>query len=241
MAIISKSPFPNIPDSPGVPAIPRGAALPGIVQSIFGIIEGQFWQNIGRQQVWGIFDKEGTPVAIADSVLDVSYRNESKISGFPVQAGSFANYNKVNNPFEARVTLVKGSNSSQNPLENNIFLNGLSAVGRGDFLKAIDEAAKSLDLYTIVTPERNYINANIEGYDYRRESGNGANLIIVELRLIEIRQVTPQYAQTTAGKPDTSKAQEPQAKPSTNSGKIATKVPGETVAYKIGQWVKGLF
>ena len=232
MALIPKPPYPNVPLTTGVPSLPRLAELPQQVQSIFGILESALWDKVGRKPVWGIFDQQGKPVAIADSVLDLSYRNESKISGFPVQAGSFANYNKVNNPYEARVTLIKGSNNSINPLTNSILNNGSSVVGRGDFLKAIDEAAKSLELFNIVTPERNYLKANIEGYDYRRESSNGANLLIVELRLIEIREVTAKYAQSKE-KPTTENSKEASAKPTQTSGNVQAKIPNDSVLKQI--------
>src|SRR6202022_429710 len=61
-------------------------------------------------------------------------------------------------------------------------------ANRTAFINALDAAANSLDLYTIVTPEKTYANANIKSWDYRREISNGPNIIIADLYLREIRQ-----------------------------------------------------
>ena len=53
---------------------------------------------------WGIFDQSGDPVITADTIVEVGYRREYRISDFPVEEGSFASYNKVQTPYDVRVT-----------------------------------------------------------------------------------------------------------------------------------------
>lgn len=133
------------------------------------------------QPQWGIFDQSNNPVIIADSVVAVDYKQGWHIADYPIEQGDFASYNKVATPFDARVTFTQGGTESD----------------RAAFLAAIEAAAASLDLYNVVTPEKTYLNANIEHYDYRRTSRNGVGLLTVDVGLVEIRQVaTTTFTQT---------------------------------------------
>jgi hypothetical protein len=226
MASIVKPLFPNVPFLRGVPNLPRSPQFPPEIQAILGIAEGAMWQQLTRGPVWGIFGADFVPVAYADSILDFDYRNESRISSFPVQNGSFANYNKVNNPYESRVKMVIGQTKER----------------RQAFLTAVDKAAKSLDLYNIVTPERTFINANIQGYNYRREAYNGAYLLIVELELIEIRQVALKYSKVNQeqnkNQKDVSNAIKPESWPKEEQGRIQSKPPSDSFLKKASEQFK---
>lgn len=206
---IVKAAFPNVPNLPGVPSIPRSPNFPPAVQSVLGLAEGKLWQAIKGHPNWGIFyTGTTTPVAYPDSMLDMNYRNESKVSSFPVQDGAFANYNKVANPYNIKVRLVKGGSEQQ----------------RATFLSALESIANSLNLVDVTTPERTYINANITGLDYRRSTENGANILIVELSLIEIRQVSVQYS-ATAPNPAQPSGADPK-----NNGKVQPQAPSVSFA-----------
>ena len=239
---IPKPSFPNVPDLPGVPALPRSPNFPPAAASVLGLVEGAIWKALTTTPIWGIYTsgavtsqtfldklKAALPqigvagfvlnpasnvpglVAQADSVVDFGYRNEARISNFPVQAGSFANYNKVASPFEVMIRMTKGG----------------TLADRTTFLAAIETASKSLDLYDVVTPEKTYINSNIQGYSYRREARNGANLIIVDLIILEIRQVTAQYSTVSTKNSSLSSAVPP-----TNVGKIQAQAPSQSLLSK---------
>src|SRR6185503_11295777 len=112
---------------------------------------------------WGLFTEDGSPLfpgfsavpfvnslaagtGIANtSVGDVGYRREYRISTAPQEQGAFLSYNKVQMPFDARVTYL---------------VSGLSAI-RTAFLQQLEAAAASLDLYSVVMPEFIYPSANI--------------------------------------------------------------------------------
>jgi hypothetical protein len=175
MPIIPKALYPVVPNAPGVPALLRNAAKVADAAT-FGIlgVSDALDLLIGAEQVrWGLFDQDGQPVALADSVLSLDYRNSSRVSDYPVEQGAYASYNKVASPYEARLRMVRSG----------------SEIDRSDFIAALDAAANSLDLYTVVTPDAVYENANIESFDYRREASNGAYIVVAELRLREIREV----------------------------------------------------
>ena len=113
--------------------------------------------------------------------MAVDYKQGWHIADYPIEDGDFASYNKVATPFDAKVTFTQGGTESD----------------RAAFLAAIEAAAASLALYNVVTPEKTYLNANIEHYDYRRTSRNGVGLLMVDVGLVEIRQVaTTTFTQT---------------------------------------------
>lgn len=175
MPIIPKALYPVVPFAPGIPPMLRNLAKIADTAT-FGLLGASdaLSSVIGQPPIpqWGVFDKNGVTVAIADTVLSVEYRNGSRLSDYPLEQGAFASYNKVANPYDVKVRMVCGGDEA----------------GRAVFIAAIEAASRSLDLYTIRTPEVTYQNANIESWDYKRETSNGAYQIIADLYLREVRQ-----------------------------------------------------
>ena len=245
-------PFPDVPKLPGVPALPRSPKFPPLVRAGLGLVQGMLWRVFQVQTRWGIFDSAGKPLGdpakftgLIGNALDaaglgstlstnsVDYSKETKVSDFPIERGSFASYNKVEAPASPIVTLC---------------LTG-GEKNRRTFLEAIDKACKSTDLYDVVTPEVTYIDYSVERYNYSRRASKGATLLIVEITLKEIRQVSSQYTQSNKGQVDQPK--EAGATPQADNGKvqaqtpkpstlksIANKLPG--LAEKAGNYLQGL-
>lgn len=150
--------------------------------------------------IWGIYDKDGNLVLQPDNMMDFRYDNSSRISTFPTEEGSFASYNKVRSPFRAKVTMSVGGDSA----------------AMEEFMARLDAVVDDTELYDIVTPERTYINANIEKVSYARAHNKGVNCIVAHMELMEVRQVSPAYASVTIN------AKKPQAKDQKKSGKKQT-------------------
>ena len=132
---------------------------------------------------WGIFDDSGNPVVEPDSILGFEYRVDFRVSDYPVEDGGFGSYDKVSLPYGVKIAMTKGGSDSD----------------RSDFLNAVQAALVSLNLYTVVTPEISYANANIVHYDYARQSRAGATLLLVDVWLEEIRVTgTAQTSNTAA-------------------------------------------
>jgi hypothetical protein len=178
--------FPNVPALPGVPAVLRIVGAPVLASANAVLIKaglGQFALGLNKP-VWGVFDTSGNPVAVSDSVVDLDFKGDSRISNYPQEAGAFASYNKVQVPNESRVMLACGG----------------TVAARSAFLAAIDAAKKSTNLYSVVTPEATYLSMNIVGYDLHREARNGSNLLLVALHIEEVRvNATAQFGQASAG------------------------------------------
>jgi hypothetical protein len=134
------------------------------------------------QAPWGIY-LNNEPIALADSVVSLRYRQDWRIADYPLEQGAFESYNKVEMPFDVMVKLSKGG----------------SQADRYAFLAAIDAAAQSLALYDVLTPERIFSSVNIAHVEYERTADHGKTLITVEIGLIEIRSTATQaFADTKA-------------------------------------------
>lgn len=119
--------------------------------------------------MWGIFSATtGQPILQADSTGSVEYARDYQISDYPQEQGAFASYNKVQVPFQAKVSFLINQD-------------------RATFLNSVESAVASLAFVTVYTPEVFYPNANLTHYSYRRESRSGVTLIRVDVWCEEVR------------------------------------------------------
>lgn len=184
--------FPTVPLMPGVPPLLRdpaalintgGSIIPGLPIELLGHSGNFFLDNvymiadsqglfgaIEKKPQWGIF-KSGVPVVVADNVLAIEFTQNWELSDFPLEKGAFESYNKVATPFAATVRFSAGG-SQQN---------------RQALLDSIDAIAGDLELYDIHTPEVTYPSINITRFDYQRTSRDGVGLLVVDVRVQEVR------------------------------------------------------
>ena len=136
--------------------------------------------NIGNwlRGEWAVRDSQ-TRQAICEFDTFISY-SASKSSSVPtnqIEQGSFAAYNKINNPAEFSVTLAKSGSST---VLNNV-------------LVALNQKAESTDLVDLVLPFRTYKNLNVISVSHGISEGQAVNLLVVELKLKEIKQTQRRY------------------------------------------------
>ena len=167
---MSLIPFPDVPNVPGVPMILRSITVPSLGQ-ILGSALGGIAETIFGRTVWGIFDSNGNAALTPDTFLGIDYKNDTKVSNYPQEQGAFAAYNKVGTPYDCRVTMSIGADKA----------------GRTAFLSQLDAMLKTIDLYTVITPEVTYKNASLQNYSYKREARNGVSMLTVDLDFIEVR------------------------------------------------------
>lgn len=149
---------------------------------------------------WGVFDSSGNSVLSPDSVIEFHYSRRYEISKYPIQKGSFADYNKVINPFEIELRFTASGTQGT----------------RRQFLNSLETLCASTSLYKVRTPEISYSNCNPTHFDVGRKGGQGAYwLADVTLYLEEILQSTPQYTTTAVNLPD---AQNASSQPTANTG-----------------------
>jgi hypothetical protein len=136
----------------------------------------------GNATQWAIL-LNNKPIIVPDSVISIEYRQDWNIADFPMEEGAFQSYNKVDTPFDIRLRVVKGGSNSD----------------RQQFLSDIADAADSLFLLTILTPEVSYPSMNISHYEYRRTADNGLTLLAVDIRFVQIRvTATSSFSNTAA-------------------------------------------
>ena len=161
--------FPNVPNVPGVPSVARDPTAVTSATGAVGLLSQIYSEFMAAR--WGVFSSGGARVLWPDSFLDIDYKNGSWQSTYPVEEGGFATYNKVDTPFDVRVRMAIGGDQ----------------VTRAAFLSTVEGMLKTLDRFVVVTPEKTYSSASLVNYMYRRETKNGASMLIVELWFQEVR------------------------------------------------------
>jgi len=164
--------FPNFPGVPALLSNPVPAATLLASPAISNLLDM-------LAPKWGVFNTSGAQAIVPDSFLDLDYVNSSIIPTHPQEQGAFASYNKVQNPRAHAISMSKGGGKKE----------------MTDFLTLLESLADSLELFTIVTPNRSYSRTNIDKCEYRRTAFNGAGIIIATIHFTEIRQAAAVFSQ----------------------------------------------
>jgi hypothetical protein len=174
LLVIPKPPFPNVPALPGVPNLARyqqqTAKVTGITANISSSLAIVSSLN---KPVWGVFDSSHAQILNPDSVVEISYIADTKVMAFPVQEGTFANYNKVNLPNEVSVRMTVAG----------------SVAIRTAFTNQVESIMRSLNLYSVITPERTYLNMNAYSYTWDRKTAKDSRFLDITIKFIEVRKV----------------------------------------------------
>jgi hypothetical protein len=206
--------FPNVALLPGVPQLARSLLVQALTPPVLGFAANPdvLWHATQSAPVWGVFDDNNNLVVQPDSVMDFGWRKENRIGNFPIQQGQFGTYNRVGLPFESSITLTKGGD----------------LASRSAFLQQVDAliAQSNINLYTIRTPEKSYVDVSVTRAELSRRGKDNAFYFDVELYFIEINQVAAQYS--TVATP-TANAQPPSAAPVINQGLNNPQVPSTAV------------
>ncbi|MVW80173.1 phage baseplate protein [Bordetella sp. 02P26C-1] len=164
--------FPDVPKVPGVSSVLRSATLAVAATDPAAALAAIVDLVLGGQ-TWGIFDRNGQVALEFDSFLDIRHQSFARIATHPVEDGGFVSYNKVSLPSRNGVRIShSGTKSSREAL-----------------LTAVDALVKSVELYSIVTPEVTYASVNLTGYAYERTTHNGVSLLVIDLHFEEVRTV----------------------------------------------------
>jgi hypothetical protein len=176
----------NVPDAPGVPPINRAADQPTTVVVKKSTVNAL---KIGR---WGIFDKAGkteilatgasSEAAAIDSCVSIGFDGEVDIPDYPLEGGSFETYNKVDRPFIVVARLAKSGAADQ-----------IAA-----FEKTLIQLKGGLDPLTVLTPEYAHVNVNVVKVSFRRSAEAGANMIVADVTLKQMRLAAPPEFSNTA-------------------------------------------
>lgn len=140
---------------------------------------------LGLAPVWTLQDEGGGTAVNFDVFLSMDFAGQNSVAHEPIEQGGFASYNKQDSPKEITVELActKMYFSQQPVLEN------------------LDKLAHGVQKLSLVTPSSEYKDLNLEGYSYRRTEDAGAGMLVVELKLVEIREVEIKKKTTASESP----------------------------------------
>jgi hypothetical protein len=208
--------FPNLPGIPPL-ALPNSAFTPAGLTTLAAPLVSNLLDRL--KPSWGIYPSTTTSYDEAhkaikpDAFLSIDYNNESNVPMFPIEQGAFGSYNKVATPYTATVRIAKGG---------KVGILGSDADLKG-FLANLETIQGDTNLYSIVTPDATYLNANLRGFTYKREMNNGAAMILATLNFVQIMtaQKVTSTATATSQPPDAVNCSSPSAVAIVNNGVVA--------------------
>lgn len=164
--------FPNVPIAKGVPAVARSLLFPADNSTEEPLSGSGDEANADTARQWGLFTQDGEFAAPADNVVMFENTLEARISDYPVEQGGFGSYNKVIMPYDIRLVMSRGG----------------SVEDRQEFIKAVNDAWQSTELFNVITPECVYLDVNVVAVRRAATADRGANLLSLELGLRKVRQ-----------------------------------------------------
>jgi hypothetical protein len=140
---------------------------------------------MAASEEWSLLDERGDTALAFTSVMDIECRNEGEALSYPIEYGSFTNYNKTRKPFSLSLTLgVQGTEAE------------FSAA-----LRKLDEYRDRAVKLSVLTPAALYESLTLASYTCRRGPDSGAGMLAVSLDLVEVREVETRAAATVISKP----------------------------------------
>jgi hypothetical protein len=119
-------------------------------------------------------------------MLEIGADESSSLPEEPIEAGSFAQYNRVVAPVILTVRLASQGTPST-----------LQAM-----IERLQELKTGTEKITLITPMMSYENYMLESFDYRKDEHTGHNVLTVDIRLKEIREIEGQKTTTSVTEPE---------------------------------------
>ena len=120
------------------------------------------------------------------SMLEIGADESSNLPEEPIEAGSFAQYNRVVSPVTLTVRLASQGTPST-----------LQAM-----IERLQELKTGTEKITLITPMMSYENYMLESFDYRKDEHTGHNVLVVDVRLKEIREIEGQKTTSSVTEPE---------------------------------------
>lgn len=120
------------------------------------------------------------------SMLELGAEESSNLPEEPIEKGSFADYNRTINPIT--ITCRLASQGSPSTLQSMI--------------EQLQELKTGTEKLTFITPMMTYENFMLESFDYRKDEHTGHNVLVVDIRLKEIREIEGQKTTSSVTEPE---------------------------------------
>lgn len=120
------------------------------------------------------------------SMLELGSEESSDLPEEPIEKGSFAEYNRVTKP--ATISCRLASQGSPSTLQSMI--------------ERLQELKTGTEKITFITPMITYENFMLESFNYRKDEHTGHNVLMVDVRLKEIREIEGQKTTSSVTEPE---------------------------------------
>lgn len=120
------------------------------------------------------------------SMLELGVEEGSNLPEEPIEKGSFADYNRTINPITISCRLA--SQGTPSTLQSTI--------------ERLQELKAGTEKITLITPMMTYENFMLESFDYRKDEHTGHNVLVVDVRLKEIREIEGQKTTSSVTEPE---------------------------------------
>lgn len=184
----------------------------------FGGENAQVQENEPKYPNYIIEDEDGNQIGFY-TMEELAVNNNTTVASEPIEKGSWASYNRVIEPIEITSKLVyEGEEADiQDSLDK---LNELcNREGKAEEEKKVK----------FITPFSSYENLTLESFDYRRDSNSGHNVLRVDIRLKEIREV--ESAKTTSSVEEPPQPAPVSQSASADASCVSSQTYGETPTY----------
>ena len=173
-----------------------------------------------QTEYWSLLSQEdGYDIVKFTSFISMDVKDGGKVVDTPVEEGSFATYNKVDNPREIKCTLA--TQGTDDELQT--------------YIQSLTDLRNSTDLVMVATPVFLYEKMNLEEFSYSLKVEDGRGVLFADLSLVEIRQVEMEYSNArVAPQQDRGKVQGKQ--PSSNQ---KAQEKERSLARAGGDWLRG--
>jgi hypothetical protein len=227
--------YPDVPSYPGVPPIPRTSAGSPAINISLSTGQSVSTPSASQEPIWGIFSAvDNSPLFTPSegstlSTYSFDYSRQTTVATFPVESGSFVSYDKVWSPANPIVTLAFSG----------------SEVDKWNLLANLDVACDTPTLWNVLTPDAEYDNYTIDRYSYRRMATAGASMLLIDVSLKEVLQVTLSYSSVNNPSPSNPlpkpkpkpKPIAPCAVPCSSNGQVQPSAPSSRTLQKAYTWV----
>ena len=173
-----------------------------------------------------IFLGEGDAEVLSfNSFLELEIESGGSVPAQPLEQGSFAAYNKLQEPLK---------------IAANIAIEGTPAELQ-DALGQLNVLKEETTIFSVITPEFEYVNMTLESFSYARKREEGRGVLYVQMNLVEVREV--ETATTTVKLPK-KKCKKADCASQKNNGKTGYQIGDEVdksyLKKKFGKsgWVK---
>lgn len=171
---------------PGVPNLLSNAPK-AIGLTLLGIGLNKLWDFLFPGPQWGIFTLNTTDPAIeVSSVVSLDIAGDARASDYPIQTGSFTNYNKVRTPDLFRVALTKDGDDED----------------RYDLINWLDQNVGATTLFDVYCPEFVWPKATLVSYRISRSAQRGAAMITADCVFQQIRELPALYSSSEIPDPN---------------------------------------